>query len=174
MYTIGLPVARCSSPNSAMMAVPDAGLLPRMPRPMRSREGAEDLLGETLGIGGEGRRRHQAHVLPVTHGGVLAGGAASASRPGRQRGVLTGGTPDQGHDVAQTQLLQKRQAQVDDAAQVAQRVGAGVAVVGGVGQSAHAHPVQHDEDETAHTRPSPTGPEDGLRGRSSADGRCVT
>ena len=45
--------------------------------------------------------------------------------------------------------LQKRQPQIDDAAEVAEGVGTSVAVVRRVGQGADPDPVEHDEDDSA-------------------------
>ena len=49
VYTIGHPVAMCSAPNSSMITVPDAVLLPSTPLPMRSRNGASTSSGNPSG-----------------------------------------------------------------------------------------------------------------------------
>ena len=55
VYTIGLPVRRCSGPSSAMISVPDAGTLPRAGRPIRSWNGCMISGGKPSGYRGKGR-----------------------------------------------------------------------------------------------------------------------
>ncbi len=54
VYTMGLPVRTCSSPSSAMISVPDAGTLPRIPRPIASSNGSTISGGNPSGYSGNG------------------------------------------------------------------------------------------------------------------------
>ena len=53
MYTIHLPVRWCSSPSSWMISVPDAGLLPSTPRPVRFMNGSITSSGNPYGYVGK-------------------------------------------------------------------------------------------------------------------------
>ena len=49
VYTISLPVLRCSAPSSSMMAVPEAGLLPMVPMPVSASKASITSGGKPLG-----------------------------------------------------------------------------------------------------------------------------
>ena len=180
---MGLPVRMCSAPSSSMIAVPDAWQSPRMPGSLPS---ADDRVGQIRREGGSrvrevapvewhgdagespsGRRacpcpstfrRHSPTgrpVLPAPRGpGEPARSRRRRRSTGRARsrnGSASGPAP-QPLPVA----LSPRAGLRD----VAERIGAGIAVGAGIPRSAAADGVHHDEDGAAQAV--------GFRGVSSA------
>ena len=67
---------------------------------------------------------------------------------GQGQGLRDGRHSQDWDDVPKPESSQERQPEVDDAAEIAQRVRSGVAVVGGVRKGTDAHAVEHDAART--------------------------
>jgi hypothetical protein len=62
VYTMGLPVRRCSSPSSAMISVPEAGRFPRAFFPTARSNGSMTSGGNPFGYRGNGRSSTIPHI----------------------------------------------------------------------------------------------------------------
>ena len=99
----------------------------------------------------EDRKRaieHDAHHLPVTRDGILAGRSFGHAADGSRKagiGALTGGRAERG-DAAETKRAQGRQGQRHGARDVAERVAAFVAVRRGIRQRADSDAVEDNDD----------------------------
>ena len=126
------------------------GLVAQHPAAGELAHPVDHVRGKPLRIGGQRRRRHHSHELPVAGGRVLAGAQRTQppvhDRRGRRRHAA------QREDRAQSQPAQDREVQpAHDLGQVPERVGAGVAVGVRVGQRAGAAGVEHHDHRPAAT-----------------------
>src|SRR5579871_1652940 len=89
---MGRPVSRCRAPNSAMIAVPDAGRLPSTGRPMRASNARITSGGNPCGYVGNGRASASpiSSQCPVV---LSLPAAVSAIVPNAPAGMGSGGTP---------------------------------------------------------------------------------
>ena len=133
-----------------MISVPDAGLLPSTPRPVRCMNGSITSCGKPCGYVGNGVRRDDAHQLPVAGGRVLALRALEQAAGDRGRTRLRRAALER-LDVAEPERLEVRQVEAADGARdVAERVGALVPVLGCIRQRSRAHGVEHDHARARH------------------------
>ena len=133
-----------------MISVPDAGLLPSTPRPVRCMNGSITSNGKPVRIGRHRLRRDDAHQLPVAGRRVLALRALDEPARDRRRSRLRRAALER-LDVAEPERLEIRQVEAaDGAGDVAERVRSLVAVLGGVRQRARADGVQHDDARAGH------------------------
>ncbi len=104
---------------------------------------ADDLLGEPVGIRPERFFDDEAHHLPVPGRGVFPGGELGHASPRAAGGELAA---RRGERPEKAEPLEVRQARGGVAKDVAERVGAGVAVRRGVGELSHAERVADEND----------------------------
>ncbi len=117
-----------------------------------ARKGGDDLGGESLGIGGKGVGLDNAGDFPMAGGGVLAGGALPHPPEIRRRSLNRSDAGNRG-DVPQPQPLQSGQGQPAAAlGHMAQRIGIGIAVTVGIGQSADPDAIESDQNHPAYFR----------------------
>ena len=131
-----------------MIAVPEAALLPSVPRPMRALELVDQLARESRS-GNVGNGRSSTSPInsqcPVTES---LPGDASAMRPKRaDRALPCGVAGDRRATRARPEAAQRRHAQTDLPRDVAERVAALVAVGGGIRQFADADAVENDQED---------------------------
>ena len=133
-----------------MISVPEAGLLPRTPRPVRCRELLDHLGREAVRIRRQRHGRDDAHQLPVAGRRVLA--LRALDEPAGDRGrVLLGRAALELPDVAEAELLQVGEVEAADGpGDVGKRVRALVAVLRRVRQLARPNRVQHDHAGARH------------------------
>ena len=96
-----------------MISVPDAGLLPSTPRPVRCMNGSITSCGKPCGIGRERRRREHAHQLPVAGRRVLALRALDEPAGDGRRARLRRAALER-LDVAEAERLEVRQVEAAD------------------------------------------------------------
>src|SRR4051794_6012832 len=92
VYTIGSPVARCASPSSATISVPDAGTLPSTPCSIADENGPITSSGNPFGYSGNGvsSRTPIISQCPVV---VSLPAETSVARPCAVPGSARGTTP---------------------------------------------------------------------------------
>ena len=136
----------CSAPSSLMISVPLAGLLPSQERPVRRSNSFITSGGNPWGYSGKRLGEVNARHLPMTGGRILAGGREGAAAVG---GAGAFGRRDTGKrpDVAQPQPGQVGQLQAPQTRDVAERVAARVAVLGGIGHLADSYTIEYDPDD---------------------------
>src|ERR1035441_8690799 len=100
---------------------------------------------ETVRVKREGFGQVDASHFPVAGGSILAGRRQGALAIG-SGGSGGGGYTVQRHDVAQAEARQVRQLDSSNARDVAQRVAARVAPVGGIGHFADTNTIENDPD----------------------------
>ena len=135
----------------------------RTPRPGRVDQRVDDLVREAVGIGAQRRRRDDAHELPVAGDRVLA--RAERVQAAVEDRVGGGRDARERQHGAEPERAEHRQVEpAGRLGDVAERVRAGVAVVGGVGQLPRAARVQHDDEgpavhppDSGRARVSPSG-----------------
>ena len=133
-----------------MISVPDAGLLPRTPRPVRCMNGSITSCGEAVRVGRERLRRDDPHQLPVAGGRVLALGALDQPPGDRRRAGLRRAAFER-LDVAEAERLEVRQVEAPDRpGDVAERVRALVPELRGIRQRSGTDGVQHDDARPGH------------------------
>ena len=132
----------------------------------------EDLVGEAVGVGPQRHRRDDAHQLPVAGDRVLA--RAERVQAAVEDGRLGGRDALERQDRAEPEAAQHRQVEAAGRlGDVAERVGAGVAVVGGVGQLARPARIQDDDEGAAiHARDCVRG-RDGVGAAAASGGAAV-
>ncbi len=143
---MGFPVRTCSSPNSLMISVPDAGLLPSSLAADLFFEFGDDLGWESVRVNGKCLRQPDAGHLPMPGGGVLAGRVSGSFSEGCER-LMGGRNVSQRRDVPETKFLQRRQAQRTGFGDVAKRVAADVTVISRIRQFADADAIQNDPND---------------------------
>ncbi len=134
-----------------MISVPDAGLLPRTPRPVWFMNGSMTSSGKPCGIRRERRRRDHAHHLPVPGRRVLALRALEETA-GHRRGTRLRRAALERHDVPEPEGLEVRQVEAaDGAGRVAEGVRAFVSVLPCVRQLSSADGVENDDARPRHS-----------------------
>ena len=121
-----------------MISVPEAGLVAEHAAAGAVHERVDHVVREAVRVGRERRRRDDAHQLPVAGRRVLALRALEQPAGDRRRARLRRAALER-LDVAEPERLEVRQVEAADGARdVAERVGALVAVFGGVRQRSGA------------------------------------
>ena len=133
-----------------MISVPLAGHVAEH-RPARLvHERVDHLVGEAVRVGRHRLRGEDPHQLPVAGRRVLAARALDQP-PGDRRRARLRRAAEQRLDVAEPERLERRQVEAaDGAGEVAERVGALVAEVGGVGQLPGPDGVEDDHTGPRH------------------------
>jgi hypothetical protein len=132
----------------------------------------EDLVGEAVGVGPQRHRRDDPHQLPVAGDRVLAG--AERVQAAVEDGRLGGRDALERQDRAEPEAPEHRQVEAAGRLRdVAERVGAGVAVLRGVGQLARPACIQDDDEGAAvHARDCVRG-RDGVGAAAASGGAAV-
>ena len=114
-------------------------------------ERVDDVVGKAVRVGGERRRRDDAHELPVARGRVLALRPLDETARDRRRVRLRWASLERLH-VAEAERLEVRQVEAADrTGHVAERVRALVPEIAGVGQRARSDGVQDDHAGPRHS-----------------------